>query len=50
MPLSSIDELEKKVSRIVQDIESGKITSNITKNNANIEMYLYGNMKNNITR
>lgn len=47
MPLSSINELDKKVLRIVQDIVSGKITSNTIKNNANIEKYLYGNIENN---
>ena len=46
MPLSSIDELDKKVSRIVQDIVNGKITSNTIKNNTNIERYLYNNIEN----
>ena len=50
MPLSSIDELEKKVSRIVQDIISGKITSNTIKNNANIEKYLFENIQDNIEK
>ena len=50
MPLSSIDELDKKVSRIVQDIVSGKITSNTTKNNTNIEKYLYDNIENNASK
>lgn len=49
MPLSSINELDKKVLRIVQDIVSGKITSNTIKNNANIEKYLYGNIENNVS-
>lgn len=49
MPLSSIDELDKKVSRIVRDIVSGKITSNTTKNNTNIEKYLYNNIENNFS-
>lgn len=47
MPLSSINELDKKVLRIVQDVASGKITTNTIKNNANIEKYLYGNIENN---
>lgn len=50
MPLSSIVELDKKVSRIVQDIVSGKITSNTTKNNTNIEKYLYNNIENNASK
>ena len=35
IPLSPINELDKKVLRIVQDIANGKITSNTIKNKAN---------------
>ncbi len=45
MPLSSIDELDKKVSRIVKDIIDGKVTGNTIKNKTNIEKYLYGNIE-----
>ena len=47
MPLSSIEELEKKVSKIVQDIINGEITGNIVKNNASIEKYLNGELETN---
>lgn len=45
IPLSPINELDKKVLRIVQDIANGKITSNTIKNKANIEKYLYSNIE-----
>ena len=45
MPLSSIEELEKKVSKLVQDIVNGEITGNVVKNNENIEKYLNGELK-----
>ncbi len=45
IPFSPINELDKKVLRIVQDIANGKITSNTIKNSANIEKYLYGNIE-----
>ena len=41
MPLSSMDELDKKVSKIVQDISEGKVTTEVIKNNENIKKYLY---------
>ena len=47
MPLSSTEELETKVSRIVKDIANVEMTGNIIKTNDNIEKYLKGELKNN---
>lgn len=41
IPLTQFGDLDNKVFRIVKDIESGKITKEIIKNNTNIKKYLY---------